>query len=122
MIKAKGASLTATERPIDTSSAADKRFLDILGVFAESNLRCKRQLEGIAKAKAADTRFVICSEGGPEVEHQFCWTAESSQLPPCARMKVHKSVTSLGSPPSTMRPLARSTMLSLSAYFMATVA
>jgi hypothetical protein len=54
------------------------------------------------------------------VEHQVCWMADSSQLPPRARMKVHNSVTSLRSPPSTVRPLARSTILSLSANFMAT--
>jgi DNA invertase Pin-like site-specific DNA recombinase len=46
-LKAKGASLKAT--------AAGKCFLDMLGVFAEfeTNLRRERQLEGIAKAKAA---------------------------------------------------------------------
>lgn len=45
----------ATEQPIDTSTAAGKAFLDMLGVFAEfeTNLRKERQLEGIAKAKAA---------------------------------------------------------------------
>jgi DNA invertase Pin-like site-specific DNA recombinase len=50
-----GASLKATEQPIDTSTAAGKAFLDMLGVFAEfeTNLRKERQLEGIAKAKAA---------------------------------------------------------------------
>jgi DNA invertase Pin-like site-specific DNA recombinase len=54
-VKAKGASLKATEQPIDTSTAAGKAFLDMLGVFAEfeTNLRNERQLEGIAKAKAA---------------------------------------------------------------------
>jgi len=54
-IKARGASLKATEQPIDTGSAAGKCFLDMLGVFAEfeTNLRRERQLEGIAKAKAA---------------------------------------------------------------------
>jgi DNA invertase Pin-like site-specific DNA recombinase len=54
-LKAKGASLKATEQPIDTSTAAGKCFLDMLGVFAEfeTNLRRERQLEGIAKAKAA---------------------------------------------------------------------
>jgi DNA invertase Pin-like site-specific DNA recombinase len=53
-IKAKGASLKATEQPIDTSTAAGKCFLDMLGVFAEfeTNLRRERQLEGIARAKA----------------------------------------------------------------------
>ena len=53
-IKAKGASLKATEQPIDTGSAAGKAFLDMLGVFAEfeTNLRRERQLEGIKAAKA----------------------------------------------------------------------
>jgi DNA invertase Pin-like site-specific DNA recombinase len=54
-VRSKGASLRATEQPIDTSTAAGKCFLDMLGVFAEfeTNLRRERQLEGIAKAKAA---------------------------------------------------------------------
>jgi DNA invertase Pin-like site-specific DNA recombinase len=53
-VKAKGASLKATEQPIDTGTAAGKCFLDMLGVFAEfeTNLRKERQLEGIADAKA----------------------------------------------------------------------
>ncbi len=54
-IKAKGAALRATEQPIDTSTAAGKAFLDMLGVFAEfeTNLRRERQMEGIVKAKQA---------------------------------------------------------------------
>jgi DNA invertase Pin-like site-specific DNA recombinase len=54
-LKAKGIALKATEQPIDTSSAAGKAFLDMLGVFAEfeTNIRRERQAEGIAKAKAA---------------------------------------------------------------------
>lgn len=54
-LREKGAALKATEQPIDTSSAAGKAFLDMLGVFAEfeTNLRRERQMEGIAKAKAA---------------------------------------------------------------------
>jgi DNA invertase Pin-like site-specific DNA recombinase len=53
-LKSKGASLKATEQPIDTSTAAGKAFLDMLGVFAEfeTNLRRERQLEGIEAAKA----------------------------------------------------------------------
>ena len=53
-LKAKGAHLKATEQPVDTSTAAGKAFLDMLGVFAEfeTNLRRERQMEGIAKAKA----------------------------------------------------------------------
>lgn len=54
-LKAKGARLQATEQPIDTGTAAGKAFLAMLGVFAEfeTNLRRERQLEGIARAKAA---------------------------------------------------------------------
>jgi len=53
-LKSKGASLRATQQPIDTSTAAGKAFLDMLGVFAEfeTNLRKERQLEGISKARA----------------------------------------------------------------------
>lgn len=53
-VKAKGAVFRATEQPIDTSTAAGKCFLDMLGVFGEfeTNLRRERQMEGIAKAKA----------------------------------------------------------------------
>jgi DNA invertase Pin-like site-specific DNA recombinase len=52
-VKARGASLKATEQSIDTGTAAGKCFLDMLGVFAEfeTNLRRERQLEGIASAK-----------------------------------------------------------------------
>lgn len=55
LLKAKGVELRATEQPINTGTAAGKAFLDMLGVFAEfeTNLRKERQLEGIAKAKAA---------------------------------------------------------------------
>lgn len=54
-VREKGAALACTEQPIDTSTAAGKAFLDMLGVFAEfeTNLRKERQAEGIAKAKAA---------------------------------------------------------------------
>jgi DNA invertase Pin-like site-specific DNA recombinase len=61
-VRARGAVLKATEQPIDTGTAAGKCFLDMLGVFAEfeTNLRRERQLEGIAKAKAAGVY-----KGGP---------------------------------------------------------
>lgn len=54
-LKGKGVALRATEQPIDTSTAAGRAFLDMLGVFAEfeTSLRKERQIEGIAKAKAA---------------------------------------------------------------------
>ena len=52
-LREKGAALKATEQPIDTSTAAGKAFLDMLGVFAEfeTNLRRERQIEGIERAK-----------------------------------------------------------------------
>lgn len=54
-IRDRGAHLQATEQPIDTSSPAGMAFLQMLGVFAqfETALRKERQMEGIAKAKAA---------------------------------------------------------------------
>ena len=53
-LKGRGVALRATEQPVDTSTAAGKAFLDMLGVFAEfeTNLRRERQLEGIKAAKA----------------------------------------------------------------------
>lgn len=53
-LKSKDVALQCTEQPVDTSTAAGKAFLDMLGVFAEfeTNLRKERQLEGIANAKA----------------------------------------------------------------------
>lgn len=43
------------EQPINTSTAAGKAFLDVLGVFAEfeTNLHRDRQMEGLANAKTA---------------------------------------------------------------------
>jgi DNA invertase Pin-like site-specific DNA recombinase len=53
-LREKAAFLKATEQPVDTSTAAGKAFLDMLGVFAEfeTNLRRERQMEGIAAARA----------------------------------------------------------------------
>jgi DNA invertase Pin-like site-specific DNA recombinase len=54
VLRAKGVVLKVTDQPIDTSTAAGKAFLDMLGVFAEfeTSLRRERQMEGVAKAKA----------------------------------------------------------------------
>ncbi len=54
-LDAKGVILQVTEQAVDTSTAAGKCFLDMLGVFSEfeTNLRRERQIEGIAKANAA---------------------------------------------------------------------
>lgn len=68
-LEAKGVALKATEQPIDTSSAAGKAFLGMLGVFAEfeTNIRRERQLEGIAKAKA-EGRYQGRPKTAPEAE------------------------------------------------------
>jgi DNA invertase Pin-like site-specific DNA recombinase len=54
-IRCKGAYLRVLEQPVDTSTPAGMAFLQMLGVFAqfETALRKERQMEGIAKAKAA---------------------------------------------------------------------
>jgi DNA invertase Pin-like site-specific DNA recombinase len=54
-LEGKGAALKATEQPIDTSTAAGRAFLQMLGVFAEfeTAIRKERQMEGITAAKAA---------------------------------------------------------------------
>tara|TARA_R110002124_G_scaffold144122_16_gene309116 strand:- start:7548 stop:8108 length:561 start_codon:yes stop_codon:yes gene_type:complete len=54
-LEVKGVALKATEQPIDTSSAAGRAFLQMLGVFAEfeTAIRRERQMEGISKAKEA---------------------------------------------------------------------
>jgi DNA invertase Pin-like site-specific DNA recombinase len=53
-LKERGVAIKATEQPIDTSTAAGKAFLDMLGVFSEfeTTIRKERQMEGIDKAKA----------------------------------------------------------------------
>jgi DNA invertase Pin-like site-specific DNA recombinase len=55
VLREKGAHLKATDQPIDTSTPAGIAFLQMLGVFAqfETAIRKERQMEGIAKAKAA---------------------------------------------------------------------
>ncbi|RCS22762.1 hypothetical protein DUT91_17895 [Phyllobacterium salinisoli] len=66
-LKAKSVALRATEQPIDTATASGKAFLDMLGVFAESetNLRRERQMEGIAAAKARGVYKGRPDFGGP---------------------------------------------------------
>jgi DNA invertase Pin-like site-specific DNA recombinase len=51
----RGVALRATDQPVDTSDAAGRAFLQMLGVFAEfeTAIRKERQLDGIAKAKGA---------------------------------------------------------------------
>jgi len=54
-IKDKGADLHVIQQPMDTSGPHGKLMMQMLGAFAEfeTAIRKERQLEGIAKAKAA---------------------------------------------------------------------
>jgi DNA invertase Pin-like site-specific DNA recombinase len=99
-LKAKGANLKATEQPIDTGTAAGKAFLDMLGVFAEfeTNLRRERQLEGIAKAKAAG---VYAGKGRPasipatkvkELHEQGMGPSAIAKALGISRMSVHRAL------------------------------
>lgn len=101
-LEAKGASLRATEQPINTGTAAGKAFLSMLAVFAEfeTNLRRERQLEGIAKAKAAG---VYAGKGRPvSIPAEKIIDLKAQGLGPSAiakalgvsRMSVHRALKS----------------------------
>src|SRR5215210_8624063 len=64
-LESKGVALRATDQPIDTSTAAGRCFLQMLGVFSEfeTAIRKERQMEGIAKAKAAPVSKMIRMAG-----------------------------------------------------------
>ncbi|MGU3282265.1 recombinase family protein [Methylobacterium mesophilicum] len=105
-LKARGATLKATEQPIDTGTAAGKAFLDMLAVFAEfeTNLRRERQLEGIAKAKA-EGRYK--GKGRPpSIPNAKISELKNSGLGPSAiartlgisRMSVHRALKSKSAP------------------------
>jgi len=102
----RGVTLKATEQPIDTSTAAGKCFLDMLGVFAEfeTNLRKERQLEGIARAKA---NGIYVGKGRPasvdavrvrEMKAQGIWTDGHRQG---ARHRPGERLSGAGIPPLT---------------------
>src|SRR5436190_1728475 len=96
MLKTKGAMLKATEQPIDTSTAAGKCFLDMLGVFAEfeTNLRRERQMEGITKAKAAGVyrgrRPTINLDTVRELKDQGLGATEIAKRLKIARASVYR--------------------------------
>ena len=85
-LKTKGVALRATEQPIDTSTAAGKAFLDMLGMFAEfeTNLRRERQLDGIAAAKARGVYKGRKAQIDPAAVHQL---REQERLGPSAIAK-----------------------------------
>jgi DNA invertase Pin-like site-specific DNA recombinase len=96
----KGVALRATEQPIDTSTAAGRCFLQMLGVFAdfETAIRRERQLEGIAKAKAAG---VYKGKGRPasipiervrELHAQGMGPSAIAKALGISRMSVHRAL------------------------------
>jgi hypothetical protein len=62
-LKARGATLRATERPIDTSTAAGKCFPDMLGVFAECQLLSATIAIAMLKNNQADASIKVGSKG-----------------------------------------------------------
>ncbi len=59
-VKARGASLKATEQPIDTSTAAGKCFLDMLGMFAEVR---ETYVANISLRALREQRWKACTRG-----------------------------------------------------------
>ncbi len=104
-LKAKGVSLRATMQSVDTSTAAGKAFLDMLGVFAEfeTNLRKERQAEGIAKAKAAG----VYKGRRPEIDRTAILTLKAQGLGATAiakrlgigRASVYRILTDIAADP-----------------------
>ncbi|MCG5241966.1 recombinase family protein [Azospirillum doebereinerae] len=103
-IRDKGASLQATEQPIDTSTAAGKAFFDMLGVFAEfeTNLRRERQMEGIAKAKAEGVykgrKPVLDAVEVRRLAADGMGATEISRRLGCGRASVYRLIGNRGAP------------------------
>jgi DNA invertase Pin-like site-specific DNA recombinase len=94
-LEAKGVSLKATEQPIDTSTPAGRAFLQMLGVFAqfETAIRKDRQLEGIAKAKAAGVyqrKTTIDHEAVKELKAKGLGPSEIARELGISRMSVYR--------------------------------
>jgi Helix-turn-helix domain of resolvase/Resolvase, N terminal domain len=92
----------ATKLPIDTGTAASKCFLDMARVFPEfeTNLRKERQLEGIAKAKAAGVyqgrRPSIDSARVREIKAQGLGAAEIAKALGIGRASVYRVFVGCG--------------------------
>ena len=88
-LREKGATLRATEQPIDTSTAAGKAFLDMLGVFAEFEMnspaflrRLRISVFAAARSRPATAfRFGrVCASG--------CRTSRCSRTHPAWPLRV----------------------------------
>ena len=68
-LQEKGVELRVLDQNIDTSNAAGRAMLQMLGVFAEfeAAIRKERQMDGIAKAKSKGTKFGRKTQATPEV-------------------------------------------------------
>jgi len=99
-LQSKGASLKATEQPIDTGSAAGKAFLQMLGVFAEfeTEIRRERQMEGIAKAKAAGVykgrKPSINQEEIKRLHHEGLGATEIAKRLGIGRASIYRAIKS----------------------------
>lgn len=94
----KGVHLKALQQPVDTSSAAGKAFLSMLGVFAEfeTNLRKERQAEGIAKAKAEGIykggKQRIDRSAAKALYREGLGATEMAKRLSCSRMQAHRLI------------------------------
>jgi len=93
-LQQRGVNLEATEQPIDTSNAAGKAFLDMLGVLAEfeTNLRLERQTEGIEAAKqrgAYRRRKPVAAEKLAELQRLRKWGVSTAEA--CRQVGISRT-------------------------------
>ncbi len=90
-LKGKGVALRATEQPVDTSTAAGKAFLDMLGVFAEfeTNLRRgPRRKTCTRRTHVPHPRTAACHKGGWSIPGRCAswppWSGSASNSAPAS--------------------------------------
>lgn len=97
-LRERGAHLRATDQPIDTSTPAGVAFLQMLGVFAqfETAIRRERQMEGIAKAKAAGVykgrKPTVDGDAVKELRQQGLGGTEIAKRLGIARASVYRAL------------------------------
>ena len=95
----KGAALKVLEQAVDTGSSSGKAFLNVLATFAEfeADIRQERQMEGIAKAKAAG----VYKGGKRRIDRDQVRTMHAAGQGPaaiakalgCSRMQVYRVIS-----------------------------